>query len=151
MIFVGYQGVGKSTLAGTNNFIDLESGNFWVDGKRSDDWYKIYCNIAEHLSAQGYNVFTSSHEVVRKQLRNSKERVSLIYPSLELKDQWIEKLKTRWENTNLDKDYKAYMNAVDRYEENIKELMSEDGFEHFVIDKMKYDLNWSLAIKFDLY
>ena len=52
MIVIGYQGIGKSSLAGRNNiFIDLESGNFWVDGKRADDWYKPYCQIAEHLSS----------------------------------------------------------------------------------------------------
>ena len=112
MIIIGYQGIGKSTLAGRDKFIDLESGNFWVDGKRAEDWYKPYCQIAEHLSAQGFTVFTSSHEVVRKQLRNSKEKVFVAFPSLELKDCWIEKLKMRWEDTQLDKDYKAYMNAL---------------------------------------
>lgn len=38
MIVIGYQGIGKSTLANKDlRFIDLESGNFWVDGKRADD------------------------------------------------------------------------------------------------------------------
>lgn len=156
MIFIGYQGIGKSTLAGANNFIDLESGNFWITNKetgcadRADNWYIPYCQIAEHLSAQGYHVFVSSHEVVRKQLRNSKEKVVIIYPSLELKDKWIEKLKDRWERTQLVKDYKAYMNALDRYTENINELMSEEDFGHLIIHKMSYDLNWTLATKFDL-
>ena len=133
MIIIGYQGIGKSTLAGRDKFIDLESGNFWVDEKRAEDWYKPYCQIAEHLSAQGFTVFTSSHEVVRKQLRNSKEKVFVAFPSLELKDCWIEKLKMRWEDTQLDKDYKAYMNALDRYEDNIKELMEEE-FGKIIID-----------------
>ena len=59
MIISGYQGIGKSSLAGKNNCIDLESGNFWVDGKRADDWYKQYCQIANHLTEQGYRVFFS--------------------------------------------------------------------------------------------
>lgn len=140
MIIIGYQGIGKSTLSKmTNNCIDLESGNFWVDGKRSDDWYKVYCNIAEHLSQQGYIVFTSSHEVVRKQLENSNELVCVAYPHIDLKDIWIKKLKIRYEDTGLDKDYKAYMNAVDRYEENIKEL-SETPFKKIVIQRMNYNL-----------
>lgn len=139
MIIIGYQGIGKSTLAGTGKFIDLESSNFWVDGKRADDWYKPYCNIAEHLSSQGFIVFTSSHEVVRKQLRDSKETVVVAYPSVGLKDEWIDKLKKRYESTNLEKDYKAYMNAVDRYEDNIKELMIEE-FNHICIDDINYDL-----------
>ena len=146
MIIIGYQGIGKSTLAGRNNrFIDLESGNFWVDGKRADDWYKPYCNIAKHLSQQGYIVFTSSHEVVRKQLENSDEVVAVVYPSVELKNEWISKLEKRYEESGLEKDYKALMNAKDRYEENIKEL-SESSHKYckVALTKMDYDLEASL-------
>lgn len=147
MIVVGYQGIGKSTLAGRDNkFIDLESGNFWVDGKRADDWYKPYCQIAEHLSKQGYIVFTSSHEVVRKQLKNSSEQVVIVYPSIELKDEWIDKLEERYAVSKLEKDYKALMNAVDKYEENIKELSEEFNHNYckVVLTKMDYDLEASL-------
>lgn len=146
MIVIGYQGIGKSTLAGRNNrFIDLESGNFWVDGKRADDWYKPYCNIAEHLSQQGYIVFTSSHEVVRKQLENSSEIIVVCYPSIDLKDEWIDKLEERYATSKSEKDYKALMNAVDRYEENIKEL-SESNYRYckVTLTKMDYDLEASL-------
>ena len=41
MIYVGYQGIGKSSIAGKHNCIDLESGNFWDNGVRADNWYKI--------------------------------------------------------------------------------------------------------------
>lgn len=144
MIVIGYQGIGKSSLAGRNNkFIDLESGNFWVDGKRADDWYKPYCQIAEHLSQQGYIIFTSSHEVVRKQLENSSEIVAIVYPSIELKDEWIDKLERRYADSGLKKDYKALMNAKDRYEENIKELSDYSNRYQtygFVITQMDYDL-----------
>ena len=44
MIVVGYQGIGKSSIGGKHNCIDLESSNFYIDGKRDNDWYKIYCN-----------------------------------------------------------------------------------------------------------
>ena len=34
MIIIGYQGVGKSTLANKDDkFIDLESSSFWVKGE----------------------------------------------------------------------------------------------------------------------
>lgn len=148
MIVIGYQGIGKSSLAGRNNrFIDLESGNFWVDGKRAEDWYKPYCQIAEHLSQQGYIVFTSSHEVVRKQLENSSEVVVVVYPSIELKDEWIDKLEERYAMSKLEKDYKALMNAVNRYEENIKELIEYSrGYQVYglALTKMDYDLEAAL-------
>ena len=139
MIISGYQGIGKSSLAGKNNCIDLESGNFWVDGKRADDWYKPYCQIANHLSEQGYIVFVSSHEVVRRELEKSKEPVYVIFPAIDLKDEWIKKLEDRYNNTKLDKDYRALMNAKDRYKENITELM-QGNLKFYEITRINYQL-----------
>lgn len=139
MIVVGYQGIGKSSIAGKNNFIDLESGNFWVDGQRSNDWYKPYCKIANHLSEQGYIVFTSSHEVVRNELEHSAERVIVVCPALNLKDEWILRLENRYRASQLEKDYKALMNAKDRYTENIRELMC-GNIPCYTIDSMEYEL-----------
>lgn len=139
MIIIGYQGIGKSTLAGKDNCIDLESGNFWVDGKRAEDWYIPYCQIANHLSEQGYTVFVSSHEVVRRELKKSKERVIVVFPSSRLKDEWINKLANRYIVTGLDKDFKAWKNAEDRYSENIKEL-AHSRYELVIIEKIDYSL-----------
>lgn len=140
MIVIGYQGIGKSTLAGKNKFIDLESGNMWVNGKRAEDWYIPYCQMAVHLSQQGFTVFTSSHEVVRDQLKNYNEKVVVCYPSEELKSFWIEKLHERWIKSGLDKDYKALANAEARYSDNIKELVNEKEFYHLIITDMNYNL-----------
>ena len=142
MIVVGYQGVDKSTLAGRDcKYIDLESGNFWIDGKRAADWYKSYCKIAEHLSEQGYIVFVSSHEVVRQYLvENSRELVALVYPSIELKDAWIDKLEKRYIKSGLEKDYKALMNAKYSYVENIQELQESCIEYKLEINKLSYDL-----------
>lgn len=147
MIVVGYQGIGKSTLAGRDHkYIDLESGNFFINGKRANDWYKPYCKIAEHLSEQGYIVFVSSHEVVRQYLvENSKERVVLVYPSIGLMNRWIDKLEKRYAKSGLDKDYKALMNAKDKYIENIRELQ-ESCIEHKLeIGEFNYDLEAMLV------
>ena len=142
MIVVGYPGIGKSTLAGRDyKYIDLESGNFWIDGERADDWYKPYCKIAEHLSAQGYIVFVSSHEVVRQYLvENSRELVVLVYPSIELKEAWIDKLEKRYIKSGLEKDYKALMNAKYSYVDNIRELQESCIEYKLEINKLSYDL-----------
>lgn len=145
MIIIGYQGIGKSTLAGRDHkFIDLESSNFWIDGKRADDWYKPYCKIAEHLSQQGYIVFVSSHAVVREELGRSNEIVVAVFPSIDLKSKWIAKLERRYKKTHLDKDYKAIMNARDRYEESIEEFKNDDRFFYIELAKMDYDLEATL-------
>lgn len=147
MIFIGYQGVGKSTIAEHDIIsIDLESGNFWYkltdtsEPIRDKLWYIPYCNIAESLSLQGYNVFVSSHECVRKQLANSIEHVVAIVPAIELKDAWVHKLARRYEASGLDKDYKAWMNAKDRYEANIQEI-KQDCKNIIEITRMQYDLS----------
>lgn len=144
MIIIGYQGIGKSTIAGKNNCIDLESGNFWVDGRRDPKWYKPYCHIALHLHRQGYTVMISSHDIVRRYLRQietveDKMATFVCYPDVSLKDAWLDKLKERYENTHLDKDYKAWQNAEDRFTDNIEELL-HSGFKRIVLDTMNYEL-----------
>ena len=139
MIIIGYQGIGKSTCSKYSNCIDLESGCFWHDGKRPDDWYIYYCQIAENLSRQGNLVFVSSHEPVREFLRKSKEHVICVHPSPALRDEWVDKLYLRWKQSKLEKDYKAFANAADRYIENIGEIM-QSGIPCYSIDSMEYNL-----------
>ena len=140
MIIIGYQGIGKSTLAGYDKFIDLESGNMFVDGKRADDWYIPYCQMAMNLSDQDFDVFVSSHKVVRDYLsRQCTQHVVQIFPSLDLKEFWIYKLKNRWTSSGLDKDYRAYINAQQCFDDNIKDLLSE-RFDNLQIVKEDYQL-----------
>ncbi len=139
MIIVGYQGIGKSTISSfLTSMIDLESGNFWADGKRNKDWYRVYVNIAEHLSNQGYTVFLSSHKVVREELNRREVPFAVICPSLEMKAAWIAGLKARYEHSMKGKDFKAWKNAEQCYDENIKDLMSEKIC--YTIDSAGYDL-----------
>lgn len=60
MIVIGYQGIGKSTLVKENNsFIDFESSNFKIDGKRPVGWEQMYCEAALDLRQQEHIVFHS--------------------------------------------------------------------------------------------
>ena len=141
MIIIGYQGIGKSTLSKEQNgFIDLESGNFFVDGSRDEKWYIPYCNIAACLSGQGYHVFVSSHEVVRNQLSTSNQKVIIVCPSISLREKWIERLQKRYDDTGLDKDKRALMFAADRYTDSIQELMADKRYEKVIIESMNYSL-----------
>lgn len=144
-IICGYQGIGKSTLANVSSgYIDLESSNFWVNGERDEHWYEVYCNIAIHLAKQGYRVFMSSHEVVRKHLASLPTDADVIkvlcFPSPGLKSAWTRKLEERFLTTGLVKDWKAWKNADDRYADNIKELVEQDGFAKAMIINMDYKL-----------
>ena len=152
VIISGYQGIGKSTLAKKGNgYIDLESGNFFVDGIRASNWYIPYCNIAIHLAQQGYRVFVSSHAVVREYLASMPHSVDLYacFPSYQIKSQWISKLKERYEESGLEKDFKAWQNAEERYSENIKELHESFGFTPIVIHDIDYSLERMLDRRID--
>lgn len=142
MIIIGYQGIGKSTIAiNRDNTIDLESGNFFIDGERDENWYIPYCNIAISLSEQLNTVFVSSHEVVRDYLASlpRTELIAVCYPVIDLRREWVQKLHDRLIRTGLDKDYKAWKNAALRYEENVIELMAMP-FIQIPIKSMDYSL-----------
>ena len=130
VICVGYQGVGKSTLSRKyGTFIDLESSAFYVGEKREPCWYIPYCQVAINIAEQGHVVFVSSHKEVREFLRSvilpSNVHVVCCVPSDSLKDFWIQKLRSRYETSNLEKDYRAWKNAEDRYLDNIHEIKND--------------------------
>lgn len=151
MIIIGYPGIGKSSISNSDTrCIDLESSNFFVNDKRPDDWYKYYVQIAQHLSAQGYTVFVSSHKVVRDELKaTNAEDVAVCFPNINLKEQWLERLFNRYKRTRLDKDLRAAMNVEQNYLSNIVELHDEaikNGWMMIAIGTTDYDLYTDVVI-----
>jgi len=142
-IYIGYQGIGKSSTAG-NSYIDLESSYF----PKEENWYKNYCGLAFSLAEQGYNVFISSHEVVRKELADNKSlhpevRITTIYPQLKLKSLWLNRLKSRYKADSSSKNARALLNAQEHYEDNIKEMKADAlkyGFDIIEIKEIDYKL-----------
>ena len=144
LIVVGYQGIGKSSCAGKDGCIDLESGNFFIGEQRAPDWYMPYCQIAMNLANQGYTVFTSSHAVVYEQLASmpmlsNVGKVVVFCPEQNMMDEWIHRLAVRYAESNLWKDAKALENAIARYHENISELVNS-GLPVYQPVAMDYDL-----------
>lgn len=148
MIYIGYQGIGKSTICKKiDKCIDLESSNFRVDGKRSNDWYKVYGNIAKHLSDQGKIVFTSAHMELRNYFNEQGIEYTVIYPSENLKEEWIKKLEERYELEPTQKNMNALLRARTHYCSDILDFMEEKNgieikninynLEHIISDKYK--------------
>lgn len=151
VIYICYQGVGKSsTVNECDFFIDLESSNFKDEnGYRTDDWYVYYVNVAFDLASQGYSVFISSHDVVRKRVSYMKDEyypnidIYVVYPSVELKYEWIERLENRYNENPTKKNKVAYLNAKNRFFENIVEMEKDAddfGFDKVEINTCKYKL-----------
>lgn len=97
---------------------------------RDKNWYIAYCNIAVDLSKQGHNVFVCSNGVVQNRLKemkknkNFQENIICCTPTLELKDKWIDKLKDRYNYSQSDKDYSAYIRVADHYEEDVNGIIN---------------------------
>lgn len=129
----------------------MESSSFWKEenGERTrcDDWYVYYCQVAEHLSKQGYIVFVSCHPVVREYLaKYSSEKVCAIFPSLSIKKDWIKRLEDRYNNSKSDKDLRALQQAEKCYKSDIEVLYNECSYavewysNAICIDNINYDL-----------
>lgn len=123
MIFIGYQGVGKSSLSKIDSrFVDIESDKFSKKG----DWPACYISEAKQLESKGYMPFLSSHKSVRELLNDDHfEDVCVIVPSVELKNNWLQKLAIRYSETLKDKDFRALANAYDCFEENIRDIVHD--------------------------
>lgn len=141
MIFCGYQGVGKSAYCKNKGHccVDLESSNLIVSGTKPADWAEIYVNFAEHLNNDGYDVFLSAHLEVRKELKKRGLEYTLIYPAIELKDDWERKIILRYTRNQIEKNRNAMIRTILHYEEDINGLELEDC-KKIVITNFKYNL-----------
>lgn len=145
-IFCGYPAIGKSSISRkSNGYIDLES-SYFHEGNNPDNWHKNYCSVAENLSMQGYNVFTSSHSSVIKEFIENDIHIVIIAPSISIKDDWISRLKTRYRLSRLEKDKRAYERALNRFDRDIEclqllFLQSSSNVCNFIeIQSINYDL-----------
>lgn len=143
MIVIGYQGIGKSTLANDtthDNIIDLESSMFKINGQRDGNWERIYCRIAVSLAKQGNVVFISSHKEVRNELAIFTYVCPMvtITPALYLESEWISRLRERYESNPSEKNLAAYENAKACYEGNIIDIRSNSLFDHIELRDINY-------------
>ena len=159
MIITGYQGIGKTTLAAkSDKIIDLESSSFWKHEEdvslnktgnktRPDDWYIYYCQVAQDLSRQGYTVFVSCHREVRKWLSiHNTERFCAIFPDISVKNDWLRRLNTRYEESKSEKDLRAYEHAKIFFDQDIRQLWHESqyGEEYYHDIRVIKDIIYSL-------
>lgn len=149
MIIFGYQGIGKSSLANSPAgalYIDLESSMFRtpMHPERSEDWFQAYGNIVCDLDKQGKFVFSACHQQIRDYIaseKNIKDVVAAIcYPSLELREEWLYRLRQRWMDTQLPKDKAALDFAEASYSSSIKTLDKDTDYDHIILNNMNYNL-----------
>ena len=64
----------------------------------------------------------------------------MVYPSIDLKDEWIDRLVKRYLTTKSKKDLNALDFAVNFYTESIEELSNQTHFGTVVLKNMNYNL-----------
>ena len=146
LIVIGYQGIGKTTTTINHNkkCIDLESSAFKIDGKRYPDWSTVYAKQAVKLACQGHIVFVSSHKCVREAIANLGYLdcgILYCYPICNMKKKWIKRLRKRYEKDKSEKNFIAWKDALENFDEEITSLENDihcDG--RFVIWDTDYDL-----------
>lgn len=151
LIICGYPGIGKSSIAGWNNCIDLESSYFSRDEKGfalcDEDWVTRYCKLAFYIARQGFTVLLSCHAVVRNKLKEIKDMnsnyfyppVVIFCPREDMKEAWGIRLMKRYNKTNLDKDFRALEGAM-RYWNTNMASMTKQNFPIYCPMSIDYDL-----------
>ena len=130
MIVITYPGAGKTINAHNKertNEIDLNCSLFYKENNKN--WFVGYCNFAIYLSNKGNTVYVSSHTEVINYLITNKSKINdnklyIIYPSLSIKQEWINKLKDRYLETEYIEDYYTYNYVNRNYVKDI-ELLTE--------------------------
>lgn len=142
MLIIGYPGIGKSSCCNLDSrFIDLESSNF-IHDLENLNWPKSYVNVALDLHRQGFIVFISSHYIVRdlliEEFKKDKTLDSssllIIYPTMELKEIWQERIQKRLDKTHLEKDKRAYNRVLNFFDQDIASLANTPIGTPFPID-----------------
>lgn len=151
LIICGYPGVGKTSIAGWNNCIDLESSWFSYDkqGNRiypDEAWAEEYCSFAINLASQGYTVLLSTHQVVINQLREVKwcldrdrVRVVIFVPRSDMKKAWVERLVNRYLESDKDVDLRAFVGGIQYWDSKMATIRHTD-FTVYCPDSIDYDL-----------
>lgn len=97
-VISGFPAVGKSYLFNiSDSVLDSDSSLFsWIDdGVRHPDFPNNYMqHIKDSLGKVDY-ILISSHDIVREALRENKIDYTLVYPSINLKDDYIQRYKDR--------------------------------------------------------
>lgn len=98
-VISGFPAVGKSFLFDNSKFviIDSDSSSFsWIEkGVRNPDFPNNYIqHIRENIGVADY-ILVSSHDAVRKALQENNIAYTLVYPAIELKNEYIERYKNR--------------------------------------------------------
>lgn len=144
MIILCFQGCGKTCLADkSKGIIDLDSrianrmcmvGN----GKNIPNWPVMYVDTLLYLDKQGYTVLGNISRAIIDGLDHAKVKFHIITPDTTLKEQWLDKLRTRYNTSKDGNDLAAWQMAITDFDYVYKDMSKRDNVT-FIKD-MDYSL-----------
>ena len=123
IIICCYPGVVQDDLCKRyKKFINFNS---FIDDDNKNSYVEQFCNDLIKLKEQGYIIFTTTDIRVRSCLENNNVQYYCIFPSINLKKEWFNKLKhIFFENTSM-YNYKAVEQMIENFEDDIFSLNQE--------------------------
>lgn len=99
-VVAGFPGIGKSTLFKENSdliILDSDSSEFsWKEkGVRHPDFPQNYIDHILDNMGQADIILVSSHDIVRKALKENKINYTLVYPALTCYSEYMDRYKKR--------------------------------------------------------
>ena len=146
-IISAFPGIGKTTLVQINkNYIDLESSDYkWIDIDKTlpieerkgtaktinPDFPENYIKKITELTDMGFNVLISSHKEVREALQAQGIEYTIILPSLDMKEEMINRYLSRG-------NQESFVNLLKTNYEKFVEDLSMDTNEKIVLKSGQY-------------
>lgn len=146
-VISAFPGIGKTTLVQTNkNYIDLESSDYkWVDIDRTlsieerkgtaktinPDFPENYIKKITELTDMGFNVLISSHKEVREALQAQSIEYTIVLPSLDMKEEMINRYLSRG-------NQESFVNLLKANYEKFIEDLSMDPNDKIVLKHGEY-------------
>lgn len=146
-IISAFPGIGKTTLVQTNkDYVDLESSDYkWLDIDKTlpieerkgtaktinPDFPNNYIKKINELTGMGFNVLISSHKEVREALQAQGIKYTVVLPSLEMKEEMIDRYLSRG-------NQESFVNLLKTNYEKFVEDLSMDPNEKIVLKHGQY-------------
>lgn len=146
-VISAFPGIGKTTLVQTNkNYIDLESSDYkWVDIDKTlsieerkgtaktinPDFPENYIQKIIELTDMGFNALISSHKEVREALQAQGIEYTIVLPSLDMKEEMINRYLSRG-------NQESFVNLLKANYEKFIEDLSMDPNDKIVLKHGEY-------------
>jgi len=122
LIISGFPGIGKSHFFKKNKdkiILDSDSSKFsWIKkGVRNPDFPNNYINHIKNNIGKADIIMVSSHKAVRDALVNNGIKFTLVYPSREIKDEYLQRYKNRGSDDGfvdmLDNNWDSFLDELE--------------------------------------